>query len=54
LRLLSCTTSSTQLLTVLKSALSISELHPTMLADENDGGGEENGNETLQKKSPTC
>lgn len=25
-----------------------------MLADENDGGGEENGNETLQKKSPTC
>lgn len=39
------------LMGVLKSELSLSELPPTMLPNENDGTGEETGNETSHKKS---
>lgn len=35
---------------VLKSELSLSELPPTMLPNENDGTGEETGDEMSQKK----
>lgn len=35
----------------LKSELSLSELPPTMLPNENDGRGEESGNEASQKTS---
>lgn len=33
-------------------ASALESFTPTMLANENDGGGEENGNETFQKKVP--
>lgn len=36
---------------VLKSELSLSELPPTMLPNENDGRGEETANEASQKRS---
>lgn len=36
---------------MLKSELSLSELPPTMLPNENDGRGEETANEASQKRS---